>query len=226
MINNGSPVAWGGSPAVFDMKKSTTPMGAVGSWLISVAYTQVGKSLGIPTQAYLGISDAKILDSQSGMESSAATLLAGLSEVNMVSGAGMLAFENCQSPEKLVLDSEMIAATKHFLNGIQIREDPIALDLIREVGHHSDFLTHPHTLKWFKEEFHFPSEVIDRQRPDEWEEKGTLSSWDRAKERVDQLQAQYGDIEIDGKLQEELENIITDFASQFGLSQLPALPTR
>ena len=224
MIKKGTPVAWGGSPAVFDMKKSTTPMGAVGSWLVSAANIQVGRALRIPTQAYLGISDAKILDFQSGMESSSGTLLAGLSGVNMVSGAGMLAFENCQSPEKLVLDAEMIAMTKHFLKGIQIREDPIAVDLIREVGHQSDFLTHPHTLNWFKEEFHYPSRVIDRHRPDEWERKGALSSWEQAKIRVDQLVGAYQKRELDQKLQIELRRIMVGAAKEFGMEHLPPLP--
>ena len=224
ILKEGTRVVWGGSPAVFDMKKSTTPMGAVGSWLISIANIQVGKALGIPTQAYLGISDAKTLDSQSGMESSASTLLAGLAGVNMVSGAGMLAFENCQSTEKLVLDAEMIAMTKHLLKGIQIKEDPIAVDLIREVSHSSDFLTHPHTLKWFKEEFYYPSELIDRHRSDDWEQKGGLSSWERAKERVDQLESQYGETRLNDILQEELKTIVTKAANSFGMAQLPALP--
>jgi trimethylamine--corrinoid protein Co-methyltransferase len=224
IIKKGASVVWGGSPAVFDMKKSTTPMGAVGSWLISAANVQVAKALSIPTQAYLGISDAKVLDSQSGMESSASTLLAGLTGVDMVSGAGMLAFENCQSPEKLVLDAEMIAMTKHFLNGIQIRDEPIAADLIREVGHNSDFLTNPHTLRWFKEEFHYPSSVIDRNRPDEWERKGANNSWERAIERVDQLEAQYEGIRLDDQLITEIRKIVTKSANTYGMADLPSLP--
>ena len=223
LLNKGTPTVWGGSPSIFDMKKSTTPMGAVGSWLLSIANTQVGKGVGIPTQAYLGMSDAKILDSQSGMESSASTLLAGLAGVNMVSGAGMLAFENCQSPEKLVLDAEMIAMTKHLLKGIQIKDDPIAVDLIREVGHGSDFLTHPHTYKWFKEEFYYPSGVIDRNRIDEWERKGALSSWEQAKIRVDQLEQQYKGIHLEKSLLKELKEIVTRSAEKSGMSRLPSL---
>ena len=143
----GAKIVWGGSAAVFDMKHSTAPMGAPGTWLIASAYAQIGKSLGLPTQAYLGISDAKIVDAQAGMESATGTLLGSLSGVNMISGAGMLAYENCQSPEKLILDAEMIASIKHFSKGIQFRDDPLALDIIREVGSAGDFISHEHTFK-------------------------------------------------------------------------------
>ena len=53
-------------------------MGDVGTWMIDCAYAQVGKRLGLPTHAYLGMSDAKILDAQCGMESAGGTFLAAL----------------------------------------------------------------------------------------------------------------------------------------------------
>jgi len=72
------------------------------------------------------------------------------------------ALGNCQSPEKLILDSAMIASFKHFSKGIQFREDPRGIDLFREVGTSGDFISHEHTFKWFKDEVHYPSQVIDR----------------------------------------------------------------
>ena len=53
----GAPIVWGGAPAIFDMRKGTTPMGAVETAMIDAAYAQVGKSLGLPTHCYLGASD-------------------------------------------------------------------------------------------------------------------------------------------------------------------------
>jgi trimethylamine--corrinoid protein Co-methyltransferase len=34
-------------------------MGAVETWMISSAYVQVGKALGLPTHAYMGMSERK-----------------------------------------------------------------------------------------------------------------------------------------------------------------------
>ncbi|MGB2911835.1 MAG: trimethylamine methyltransferase family protein, partial [Anaerolineales bacterium] len=125
LANPGAPIIWGGSPAAFDMRSGTTPMGAAGTWLIDAGYVQVGKSLNLPTHVYMGMSDAKIVDAQCGLESMGGTLMAALIGADMVSGAGMLDFESCQSFEKLVIDAEIIGLAKRIISGIEIREEPI-----------------------------------------------------------------------------------------------------
>ena len=64
LAKKGSPVIFGGSPSSFDMRKGTTPMGAVETMMIDSAYAQIAKYLNLPTHAYMGLSDAKINDSQ------------------------------------------------------------------------------------------------------------------------------------------------------------------
>jgi trimethylamine--corrinoid protein Co-methyltransferase len=219
----GSPIVWGGSPAAFDMREGTTPMGDVGTWLIDCAYTQVGKSLGLPTHAYLGMSDAKIIDAQCGLESAGGTLLAALAGVNMVSGAGMMDFESCQSFEKLVLDAEIIGMAKRLIGGIEARDEPIALTLMRKLGHRAEYLAEPHTLKWFSKELYIPSEIIDRSSLDGWKRKGAKSTFQRASERVDQLVAKYQTPPVPVELCAELRTITRSAARKFGMDRLPAL---
>ena len=219
----GAPIVWGGSPAAFDMREGTTPMGAVGTWMIDCAYTEIGKALGMPTHAYLGMTDAKIVDAQSGLESSGGTLMAALSGVNMVSGAGMMDFESCQSYEKLVIDAEIIGMSKRLIKGIEPRDNPIALTLIRELGHRADYLAQPHTLKWFAEELYTPSAVIDRGTLDGWKRKGSKSTWERAQDRVDELLATYQGSSISKEIRAELREIATHAAKKFGMDELPPL---
>ena len=219
----GSPIVWGGSPAAFDMREGTTPMGDVGTWLIDCAYVQVGKALKLPTHAYLGMSDAKIVDAQCGMESAGGTLLAALAGVNMVSGAGMMDFESCQSYEKLVLDAEMIGMAKRLISGVEAREAPIALSLMRRLGHHADFLSDPHTREWFGKELYFPSQIIDRGSLDAWRRKGAKSALQRASERVEQLLARYQPPPVSSELCAELRTIATSVARKFGMQHLPPI---
>jgi len=220
----GAPIVWGGSPAAFDMREGTTPMGAVGTWMIDCAYTEIGKALGMPTHAYLGMSDAKLVDAQCGLESAGGTLMAALAGVNMVSGAGMMDFESCQSYEKLVIDAEIIGMSKRLIKGIEPRDNPIALTLMRELGHRADYLAQTHTLKWFAEELYIPSAVIDRGTLDGWERKGSKSTWERAKDRVDELLATYQASQISNELRAELRKITTHAAQKFGMDELPPLP--
>ncbi|MCK5795124.1 MAG: trimethylamine methyltransferase family protein [Anaerolineales bacterium] len=220
----GSKIVWGGSAAVFDMKNSSAPMGAPGTWLIAASYAQIGRSLGLPTQAYLGISDAKIVDAQAGMESATGALIGTLAGVNMISGAGMLAYENCQSPEKLILDAEMIASINHFSNGIQFRDDPLALNLIREVGTGADFISHEHTLKWFKKEVHYPSPVIDRTPLNPADLGGHKSAWDRAQDRRQELLLSSPRPALPSDVRVELRKITARAAQSEGMDRLPPLP--
>ncbi len=224
LARRGAPIVWGGSPAAFDMREGTTPMGDVGTWLIDCAYAQVGKHLGLPTHAYLGMSDAKVLDAQCGMESMGGTVMAALAGVNMVSGAGMLDFESCQSLEKLVLDAEMIGMAKRLIGGIEPRDEPMALDLFKRHGHQADYLADPHTLRWFAKELYLPSSVIDRSTYDGWKRKGAKTAAERAAERVDQLVASYEPPPMAPDVRTELRAIATRAARKFGMKELPALP--
>ena len=224
LANPGAPIVWGGSPAAFDMREGTTPMGAVGTWMIDCAYTQVGKVLGMPTHAYLGMSDAKIVDAQCGLESSGGALMAALAGVNMVSGAGMMDFESCQSFEKLVIDAEIIGMAKRLIAGIDGRQTPIALDIIQELGHRADYLSHPHTVKWFREELYMPSQVIDRSSLDRWKKKGAKSTWERAQDQVSELLTKYQPSPISNEVKKELRTITTKAANKAGMKKLPPLP--
>ena len=224
LAKEGAPIVWGGSPAAFDMRQGTTPMGAVGTWMIDASYAEVGKALDLPTHAYLGMSDAKVVDAQCGLESAGGAFIAALAGVNMVSGAGMMDFESCQSYEKLVIDAEIIGMAKRLLAGVEARDEPIALGLMRELKHRADYLGQLHTAKWFSKEQYIPSGVIDRGSLEAWKKKGAKTAWERAQDRVEELLATYEPSPISEDLREELRAITLKAAQTFGMNELPPLP--
>lgn len=218
----GAPLVWGGSPAAFDMRTGTPPMGAIETMMIDMAYCQVGKHLGLPTHAYMGMSDAKIVDAQDGLEAALGTLLAALGGVNMVSGAGMLDFESCQSLEKLVIDCEVIAMVRRFLRGVDTSAPSLGLEIMRQVGHRGNFLVTSHTLRNFQREVYQPSAVIDRDFRQTWENKGSRDAADRAHERALQLLGTHKALELPAGLLAELEQITLQAGRPYGLDRLPA----
>ncbi len=223
LANHGAPIVWGGSPAAFDMRQGTTPMGAVETWMIDCAYSEVGKSLNMPTHAYLGMTDSKVIDAQCGLESSGGAFMAALAGVNMISGAGMMDFESCQSLEKLVIDAEIIGMAKRLKEGLKQRDETLALDLIRKHGHNADYLTDPHTLKWFSKELYLPSPVIDRRTYDSWVNAGEKPVLERAEERVENLLKKYEPTAISEKTKDELRVITEKAARKFGMQKLPKI---
>lgn len=199
-------------------------MGAVETWMINAAFVEVGKALDMPTNAYLGLSDAKVVDAQCGLEASGGILIAALIGVNMVSSPGMLDFESCQSLEKVVIDSEIISMARRLIAGIEARETPIALTLMREMGHRTDYLSQPHTHRWFRKELYAPSEVIDRSSVDEWERNGAKTAFERASDRVEALVNAYEPVAVSGAVRAELHEITLNAAKKFGMDKLPDIP--
>lgn len=225
----GSPIVWGGSPASFDMRTGTTPMGAMATMMLDCTYAQVGKSIkpgGLPTHAYLGMSDTKIVDAQTGLESASGAILGALAGVNMMSGPGMLDFESCFSLEKLVIDSEIVGMAKRLVQGVDDSEEPLALTVMREVGHAGNFLKSTHTRRNFRREDYIPTEVIDRDFRQTWFDKGALDAPARAHRRVQELIAAYEPPTLPSELVRELETIAARHARTYGLDKLPGLSAR
>ncbi|MHA1445302.1 MAG: trimethylamine methyltransferase family protein [Candidatus Heimdallarchaeaceae archaeon] len=197
LVSPGAPVIWGGSPAVFDLRKATTPMGSIDTMILDLGYVEIGKYLNLPTHAYLGMSDTKILDMQSGFESGMGALLAGIKGVNMISGAGMIDFETTQSIQKVVIDNQICGMIHRFNKGIVQRDEPIAKNLLIDLEEKTHLLAHDHTLKWFREEQYIPNKIIDRSTNEEWINKGRKTVIQRATEEVDELLKKYSGVSLD-----------------------------
>ena len=216
----GSPIIWGGSPAAFDMRHGTTPMGAVETMMIDSAYAKVGKYLGLPTHAYMALSDSKLLDSQAGFETGMGAIIAALSGINVISGPGMLDFESCQSLEKLIIDNEICGMALRLVKGVKIREG-FSDDLFGDIYDGEHFLTSPHTLEWLREEFYFPSEVISRENYQVWESTVGKSAGEMAHEKMNEiLKEEQGNV-LDSAIVNELEKIMLFDASKYGVDKLP-----
>jgi trimethylamine--corrinoid protein Co-methyltransferase len=191
LAHPGSPIIFGGSPAAFDMRKGTTPMGAVETMMINAAHVQIGKYLGLPTHSYMGLSDAKSVDGQAGLETGMGALVAALAGANVISGPGMLNFESCQSLEKLVLDNEICGMALRMVKGIEARGDRLGGDLYGDIYDGAHFFTSKETLRWFREELYQAGSVIDRDRYDVWISHGKKSAWDRACGEVERVMSSY-----------------------------------
>ena len=223
LANPGAPIVWGGAPAIFDMRHGTTPMGAIETAMIDAAYSQVGKSLNLPTHTYLGASDAKIVDAQAGMESGVTAMIGALAGINMISGAGMLDFLACQSPEKLVIDAEGIAMAQRLLSGIEVRTETLATSLFEGIEFKGDFLKQKITRELFSKEQLLPSSVIDRDSIRGWQASGSPDTFARAKAHTRELLAAYEPPHYSLEQERELRTMVENLARKAGMEALPLL---
>ncbi len=217
----GAPVLYGGSPAIFDVRHETTPMGAMETMMLDCAYCEIGKYLGLPTQAYISMSDAKLLDAQAGLESGIGAVLAVLAGINSVSGPGMLDFENCQSLEKLVLDNELCGMAFRLAAGIEPREDFPAQPLFEELLRERHLLIADHTRRWIHTEILFPGPVIDRTRRQRWEAQGSPTLLERAYREVERMVQSAPPSPLSNEVRSELVHRMEAEARRYGMDHLP-----
>lgn len=221
LVSPGAKVLFGGSPAPFDIRYETTPMGAAETWLLDAGLNEIGKWLGLPTQAYIALSDAKGLDAQAGLETGMGATVAVLSGINNVSGPGMLDFENCQSVEKLVVDHEIAGLALRLGQGISPREDFPVRPRIEELLKEGHLLISDHSLKHLADEHHFPGPVIERANQSRWLEEGGSSLVDRARSVADDLEAAWQPPGLTAEIEVELTARMTSAAAACGLDRLP-----
>ncbi|MGD8450954.1 MAG: trimethylamine methyltransferase family protein [Phycisphaerae bacterium] len=217
----GAPMLYGGSPAIFDVRYETTPMGAIETMMIDCASAEIGKYLGLPTQAYIGLSDAKLLDAQAGLEASMGATLAVLAGINSVSGPGMLDFESCMSLENLVLDNEVCGMALRLGRGIEPREDFPSLPHFEELLRDQHLLISRHTRRYLREEHFMPGPTIDRANRSRWQEEGGLTLGERAHREVVRLLEMHEPPALPDTVRAALTERMEKEARRYGMDKLP-----
>lgn len=214
LVNAGLPIVYSGSPSLMDMRYGTGCVGNIEVAMLSAAYSQIAKFYGIPSGAYLGISETKLVDAQTGLESAIGLVIGTLAGINCITGPGMLGFENCQSFEKLVIDNEICGMALRLMRDITFNDETLAFDLIKKVGPGGHFLSEKHTLKWFQIEEYLPSSVIDKTSKPRWECSEAKDALSRAKAYVDKILKEHHPKPLLPDIEKELDSFISKILKQ------------
>jgi trimethylamine--corrinoid protein Co-methyltransferase len=189
--------------------------------MLDCANAEVGKRLGLPTQGYIALSDAKALDAQAGLETGMGAVLAGLSGINSVSGPGMLDFESCQSLEKLVLDDEIAGMVARLRRGIEPREDFPSRALFEELLQEGHVLIAAHTRKHRREQIRDSSPLVERAPLGRWREEGETTLLQRARREVERRLAAWTPSRLPDDAKRALRERMEHAARAAGMAELP-----
>ena len=223
IVRPGTPVLFGGAPATFHMRSATSPMAAIEAQRLNVAYVEIAKSLGLPTQAYMALSDSKFLDAQAGGETFSSALLAAIAGVNSVSGPGLLNFVLTFSLPKLVFDNEVCGQALHYVRDVQVLDDLPASELVAELLQEGDLIASAHTRKHWPQELYLTDPVTDRENYENWLEAGSRELHERACDEVEQRLSAYEPIETDPSIDKAMRELVTSgLKEQTSLPELPS----
>ena len=202
----GHPAMFGAWPFVSDLRTGAMSGGSGEQAVLMAACAQMGRFYDLPTGIAAGMADSKLPDAQAGAEKAYTNALAAHSGANLVyESAGMHASLLGACFESFVIDNDMLGAINRTVRGIEVTEDSLSLEVMREVcergpGH---YLGQDQTLDLMQRDYVYP-EVGDRSSPKEWIEQGSTDVLERARQRVEEILAehypQYIPAEVDASL--------------------------
>lgn len=178
----GHPTIFSNWPFVIDLRTGAFTGSGGEISVMNAAAAQIGNFLGLPTGVAASMSDSKAVDAQMGMEKALSSLSAGLAGANMVyESAGMMASLLGASFEAFVVDNEMLSLVQRTIRGIEVDDETIGLEAIREaVAGAGHFLGSNHTMGAMQRDYFYP-ELGDRLTPASWELGGKFDMWKKAR---------------------------------------------
>lgn len=204
MVKAGTPLIYATLPTVADMRSGAYASGGIECGILHMACAQMAQHYAIPYGGYIGLTNAKVNDAQSGFEtgmSATAGFLAGMDMLNM---SGLLDALKVFDFGKAVIDDEIAMMLKRIKKGFDFSQDEIGIDVIQQVGPGGSFMVHPHTIKRMKSAG-FLTKVADRNPRENWENKGSLDTHSRAMLRVKEILSQPSKLELPVGLDEKIQ---------------------
>jgi trimethylamine--corrinoid protein Co-methyltransferase len=183
LTRKGSPVIYGSTTTVMDLKIGTSPVGCPEIGMVSAGAAKMAQYYQIPSWVAGGWGDSKLPDAQAGHEKTLTALLPALAGANIIYGSGSLEMGTTLDWAQLVMDNEFAGMIKHMVQGIPVNDAMLAVDVIGEVGPFGDFISHEHTRKYMKTLQSQPK-LIDRRRRDFWQQLGGTDLAQRAREEA------------------------------------------
>jgi trimethylamine--corrinoid protein Co-methyltransferase len=205
-VKPGAPLIIGGLMSNMDMQTTVYCYGSPEMALLSAAYTDITKWLGVPEYETAGCSDAKMFDEQAAMEATINISTAALIGGNMIHDVGYLEQGLTSSAEMMVASDEIIDRVKRILRGIPVDDATKALDVMDKVGPGGHYLDHDHTYNRFKTEIWRPK-LTDRLNWENWTAAGSKTYRDRVHERVIELLEAETEPLLDAKMYQELKRV-------------------
>ncbi len=211
MIRPGTPLIYSTLPTVADMRTGAYAPGGIETGILAMGCVQMARYYRVPSGAYIGLTNAKVNDAQSGFETGMSTTAAVLAGLDMFNMGGLLDALMTFDFAKAVIDNEIALMLKRLKRGIEFNDAGLSLQAIAEVGPGGMFMDHPETLKRMRTTAFLP-QVADREPRQRWLETGALDSHGRAMKRVREILTRGNPAvfseEVDTRIRREFRNLV------------------
>ncbi len=214
MVKQGAPVIYGPGTGTFDMSISEYSYASPEQAAARSIVAQLGEYYKLPTYNLGGATEAKMPDAEAGSQAMMGMLLNALSGITLTKVLGTLASGMYGSKEMLVICDEIAYMVKEVIKGVDVDDDKLAINVIKDVGFTGNFLSHEHTAETFRDEFFFPN-LFKRQSIDEWENKSKKSILDVAHQKVEEILSKSKPVKLPDGADKELKKVLEDVEQDY-----------
>ncbi len=209
LVRPGAPVIYGGFTTNVDMKSGSPAFGTPESASALFIGAQLARRYGLPYRGSGSLNTSKVADAQAAYETMWTQWPAMLAHTNFLMHAvGWLEGGLTVSYEKFIIDVENLAMFSHFLRGIEINPETLAVDMIAEVGSQGHHFGTAHTRTRFETEF-YATTLSDRLNYETWQAGGEFDTVRRAHLIWQALLKQYEPPPLDVAVAEALQDYVS-----------------
>lgn len=135
---------------------------------------------------------------------------------NLIYGLGMLELGIAFSYEQLVIDNEIAGMIKRVVQGIEVNDETLAVDVITQVGAGGDFLSQEHTMRHMRD-VQSQARLINRRMRGAWIEAGSKDLTGVAHDQVTSLLASHKPEPLPPGVARELREIVLETEAELGV---------
>ncbi|MBT5850939.1 MAG: trimethylamine methyltransferase family protein [Acidimicrobiaceae bacterium] len=216
LVRSGAPTIYGGFTSNVDMQSGAPAFGTPEYIQSAMLGGQLARRYGFPYRSS-NVCAANTIDVQAGYESAFALWGAIMGGANMVfHGAGWMEGGLHASPEKMVIDADLLQMVATFLQPLVVDDATLALDAIAEVGPGGHHFGTQHTQDRYRDAFYRPM-ISDWRNFETWDEAGRPTSYDHAERVMNELLATYEQPHMDDAVRAELDDFVDRRIAEGGI---------
>jgi trimethylamine---corrinoid protein Co-methyltransferase len=188
----GSPSkrVYNSGPHSVDPATMLCSFGSPNQALLGIGMAQLGRHYGLECVANAGLTDSLLPDFQAGLEKSATAIFGLLAGLDKIGCQGLVGADQGFSFEQLALDNEWMEYCNYILEGIEVTEEAIAVDLIEQIGIGGNFLAEEHTARHCRRNS-FQSIILNRQGWEAWSDAKAKDALAKASDYMESVAGNY-----------------------------------
>jgi trimethylamine---corrinoid protein Co-methyltransferase len=207
IVRTGAPAIYGGFTSNVDMKSGAPAFGTPEYMKACIIGGQLARHYSIPYRTS-NTCAANTVDAQAAYESVFSLWGVTMGGGNLIMhGAGWLEGGLVASFEKFILDVDLIQMVMEFMSPLDMSEDALGLDAIREVGPGGHFFGAAQTLARYEHAFYAPI-ISDWRNNQQWFAAGSPDALRKANAVYKQALADYSEPAMDPAVREELDDFV------------------